>query len=172
MITQELRNFMDKVSGNITKITQACATVQANTSKLIENAILQALTKPQDITPPNPTIDSRNSWTSNSSYEASWTLSWPTTNYGMTQQSNNDSYHLQRPYETPTSPHAYVKQHASNQTTFDFNQSIAELFKRQTELTHSTQQLHQQTTDALNNIAKSSSFQENHHFISDIPIFK
>ena len=31
--------------------------------------------------------------------------------------------------------------------------------------------LHQQTTDALNNIAKSSSLQENLHF-NDIPIFK
>ena len=27
-------------------------------------------------------------------------------------------------------------------------------------------------TDALENIAKSSSFQENQHFINDIPIFK
>ena len=32
--------------------------------------------------------------------------------------------------------------------------------------------LHQQTTDALNNITKSSSLQENVHFINDIPIFK
>ena len=61
---------------------------------------------------------------------------------------------------------------APNKTSFDLNQSVVELFRRQTELTHSTQQLHQQTTDALNNIAKSSSFQENQHFICDIPIFK
>ena len=47
-----------------------------------------------------------------------------------------------------------------------------ELFRHQTELTHSTQYLHQQTTDALNYIAKSSSLQENEHFINDIPIFK
>ena len=46
------------------------------------------------------------------------------------------------------------------------------MFKCHTKLTHSTQQLHQQTTDALENIAKSSSFQENQHFINDIPIFK
>ena len=37
---------------------------------------------------------------------------------------------------------------------------------------HGTQQLHQQTTDALNNIAKSSSFHENKHCINDIVIFK
>ena len=37
---------------------------------------------------------------------------------------------------------------------------------------HSTQQCHKQTTDVLENIAKSSSFQENQHFINDIPIFK
>ena len=39
-------------------------------------------------------------------------------------------------------------------------------------MTHSTQLLHQQTTDALNNKAKSSSLWENLHFINDIPIFK
>ena len=41
MITQELRNIMDKVFGHINKITQACTAAQENTSKLIENAILQ-----------------------------------------------------------------------------------------------------------------------------------
>ena len=40
------------------------------------------------------------------------------------------------------------------------------------ELTYSIQLLHQQTTDAQNDIAKSSSLQENLHFINDIPIFK
>ena len=35
---------------------------------------------------------------------------------------------------------------------------------------HSTQCLHQQTTDALENI--SSTYQENQHFINDMPIFK
>ena len=90
----------------------------------------------------------------------------------MPQQSNNDMYHSQRPYETPTSSHAYVNQQCPNQTSFDLNQSVVELFRRQTKLTHSTQWLHQQTTDALNNIAKSSSFQENQHFISGIFIFK
>ena len=46
MITQELRNFMDKVSGDITKITQACIAVQESTGKIMKNAISQALTKP------------------------------------------------------------------------------------------------------------------------------
>ena len=71
----------------------------------------------------------------------------------MPEQSNNDRYHSQRPCETPTSPHACVNQQPPNQTSFDFSQSVVELFRRQTELTHSTQQLHQQTIDALNNIA-------------------
>ena len=39
MITQELRNFMYKVSAEITKITQACTTPEVNSGKLIENAI-------------------------------------------------------------------------------------------------------------------------------------
>ena len=53
MITQELRSFIDKVSSDslLTQIMQACTTAQENTSKLIENTILQTLTKPQDVTP-------------------------------------------------------------------------------------------------------------------------
>ena len=46
------------------------------------------------------------------------------------------------------------------------------MFRHQTKLTHSSQQLHQKTTDALEYIAKSSSFQEDQNFINDIPIFK
>ena len=52
MITQELRHFMGKVSGDISKTTEACTATQENTGKLLENVISQALTKPQDITTP------------------------------------------------------------------------------------------------------------------------
>ena len=78
----------------------------------------------------------------------------------MSKQSNNDRYHLQKPYQTHTSPHAYVNQQSPNQASFDFSQSVVELFQRWTELIHSTQWFHQQTTDALNDIAKSSSFKK------------
>ena len=56
---QELRYLTDKVSGDIIKIMQACTAAQENTGKLKENAIAQALTKPQDVMPPNSAIDSR-----------------------------------------------------------------------------------------------------------------
>ena len=49
MITQELQNFTGKMSTDINKITQAYTAAQENTGKLIENVILQALTKPQYI---------------------------------------------------------------------------------------------------------------------------
>ena len=39
-------------------------------------------------------------------------------------------------------------------------------------LAHSTQHLCQQMTDALENIARASTFQKNQHFINDMPIFK
>ena len=58
MIRQELRNFMDKESSDIIKITHSCTSAQENAGKLIENAISQALTKPQNVMPPNSTIDS------------------------------------------------------------------------------------------------------------------
>ena len=76
---------MHKVSDDITKITQAYTTAQENTGKLIENVISWALIKPQDITPPNPTLDFRSRWTSNLPYEVSWTSSRATTNYNMSQ---------------------------------------------------------------------------------------
>ena len=88
--------------------------------------------------PPCPTVDSRTfktNHTSTSSYETNWTSSWPTNNYGIPQQSKNDAYHSQRLYVTPTSPHAYVNQQPPNPTPFDFNQSVVELFRCQTELT-------------------------------------
>ena len=141
MITQELRNFMDKMSSDITKITQACTVAQENTGKLIENVISQTLTKPQDVIPPNPTIDSRTFGTdhaSNSSYETNWTCSWQTNHFGIPQQSNNDMHHSERPFETPTSSHIYINQQPPNLTPFDFNQSVVKLFRCHTELTHST----------------------------------
>ena len=47
----------------------------------------------------------------------------------------------------PSPPHASVKWHPHNLTPFDFSQSVVKLYRHQTELTHSTQWLHQQTTD-------------------------
>ena len=79
---------------------------------------------------------------------------------------------MQRPYETPVSLQAYVGQQPLHLTPIDFNQSVVELFLCQTELAHSTQHLHQQMMDALDNIARSSTFKENQHFINDIPNFK
>ena len=63
------------------------------------------------------------------------------------------------------------QQHPS-QNSVNFNQSVIELFRCQDELTHSTQCLHKQTTDTLDNIDKSSSLKENLLLINDIPIFK
>ena len=45
MITEELKNFTNKVSSDITNTTQTYHTAQENTDKLTENAISQALTK-------------------------------------------------------------------------------------------------------------------------------
>ena len=54
------KNFKNKVSSNITKITQAYNTLQEKTGKLTENAISQTLTKAQSITTPATQIDTRN----------------------------------------------------------------------------------------------------------------
>ena len=97
------------MSGDITKITQANAAIQENMGKLIQNAIIQVPTKAQDVTSPAAPIDCRNfgvKHTTNSSYETNWTSPWPTPNIVMSQQLENDTYQIQRPYETHTSPHA------------------------------------------------------------------
>ena len=90
----------------------------------------------------------------------------------MLQKPEIDTHQTHRPYKAHTLPQTYTNQQHPSQTPFDFNQSVLELFRHQTEVTHSTQHLHQQTRDPLNNITKSSSLQENWHFIYDILIFK
>ena len=57
----------------------------------------------------------------------------------MPQQSNNDAYYSQRPYDTPTSPHAYVNHQSPNQIPFNLNQLVVEWFRCQTKLTLSAQ---------------------------------
>ena len=89
----------------------------------------------------------------------------------MSQQPDIDPPPNHRLYKAHT-PHTYTNQEYPSQTTTDINKSIVEHFRPQTELTHNTQLLYQQTTGALNNIAPSSSFQENLCFINDSPIFK
>ena len=59
MITEELKNFTNKASGDITKITQAYNTSYEKTGKLIEKAISQALTKAQSIIISATLIDTR-----------------------------------------------------------------------------------------------------------------
>ena len=90
----------------------------------------------------------------------------------MSQQPEIDTHQTQRPYKAHTPQQTYTNQQHPSQTPFDFNQSVVELFRHQIELIHNTLQVHQQTTDALHNIAKSSSLQENLHFLNDIHIFK
>ena len=70
-----------------------------------------------------------------------------------------------------TNPETNMTRQHLHQTIFDFNQSVVDLFRHQMELAHSTQSLHQLTTDALH-IAKSSSLQENLNFINDNLMFK
>ena len=68
--------------------------------------------------------------------------------------------------------HAYASQLKPNLPPFDLNLSVVKLLQHHMELTHGTQHLQQQMTNALQNIARSSAFQENQHFINDIPFFK
>ena len=173
MITEELKNFTHKVSGDVTKITQAHNTEQENTGKLIENAILQALTKAQSTTlHPLAQILEILELIMHTPYETSWTSAWPTSNHTVAQKPEINMHQIHRHCEEHTPPQTYINQQHPSQIPVNLNQSAIELFRHQNELTHSTQCLQQQTTDVLNNITKSSSLQENLHFINDIPIFK
>ena len=105
MTTQELKKFTNKVSSDITKITQAYTTTQENMGKLIENMILQALTKAWDVTIPSATVHSRNlddNHATNSSNETKWTPFWSTANLTMPQQHENGTHQTERLYEAHT----------------------------------------------------------------------
>ena len=82
----------------------------------------------------------------------------------MSQQPDIETHQTHRPYEAHIPPQTYTNQQHPHQTTTYFNKSVAKCVKYQTKLTHSTQLLHQQTTDALNIITKSSSPQEKFAF--------
>ena len=92
-------------------------------------------------------------------------LGWhPTITY---HNSQNSTHQIYRSYKD----HTPIQTHINQQTPIKPpSTSINQLLNStwQTKLTHSTQQ----TTDVLNNIASSSSHQENLHFINDIPLFK
>ena len=60
----------------------------------------------------------------------------------MSQQPENDIHKTHRPHEAHTPPQMYTNQQYPSQTTLDFNEYSFELFRHQTELTHSTQHLH------------------------------
>ena len=83
MIAKELKNFTNKVSGDIRKMTQAYNTSQEKMGKLIENAISQAPTKAKGITTLATPIDTRNIRTNFATplHKTSWTSAWPTHNY-------------------------------------------------------------------------------------------
>ena len=157
MIVKELKNVTNKVSSDITKITQAYNTSQEKKGKCIENAISQALTKAQNITTPATLIDTRNFGTNYTTpHETSWTSALPRYNHNMSHESKINAHQVDRPYEDHISPQTHRNQQYPNQTSLDLNQSVGKLFRCQTELTHSTQYVHQQTSDALKSIARSS----------------
>ena len=159
----------------LAKMTQAHNTVQEYTGTLVENAISQALTKVKDaVTPSSTTVDASIQGINNTnpSYQSNWTSTWPTSNPTMSHTPHIDTHPTYRHQEACTNPQTNVIRQYLYQTPSDFNQLVVEFFRHQMELAHSTQCLHQQTTGALHNIAKSSSLQENLHFINEIPMFK
>ena len=107
----------------------------------------------------------------NPHHETSWTSTWPKYDYNMSQQPEINVHQVYRPHEDHTPLQTHTNQPYPNQRSLDLNLSV-ELFRHQTELTYSTQCLHQQTTDALISIARSSSHQEKLNFINYFPIFK
>ena len=105
-------------------------------------------------------------------YDSHQILTWPPNQQAMLFTPHFDSHQTYKCQEHQTKTHPDFIDHQVHQTPVDFNQSVVALMRHQSELAHSTQCLHQQTTDALHNIAKLSALQENLHFIHDIHILK
>ena len=129
IITQELQNVTNKLSGYLYQITWVCTMAQENTNRLIQDAISQALATPLDSTltggnsPRQPRTFTSN-WVSNSSNNTNFPPSWQTDDFGVTQHLNWEAYHLQVLQETATIPHTNVNPHRPNPSPFYFNQSV------------------------------------------------
>ena len=113
------------------------------------------LTKVENTTTSSTPVDPGNfrvNYT-NSSCETNWTTAWLTFNIAMSQQPEIDTSNSQASQSTYTPTNLY-KPKTPQSDPFQL-QSFIKLFRCQTKLTHSTH-LHQQTTDALNNVTKFS----------------
>ena len=167
-----MKKFTNKVSSDITKVTQAYNSSQEKTGQLIENTLSQALTKAQNIITAATPIDTRNFGTNctNHPHKARWTSTWPSYNYNMSQQPEINRHQVYRPYKYHIPHQTHTNQQYPHQASR--HQSVCCWISSKTELTHRIQHLHQQTTDALNIITRSSSHQENLQLINYIPVFK
>ena len=175
LMMEELNNFTKQGSSNIIEMTQAPSATQEHTGKLIEDVISKALAKSQDTTMPLPNAintSTRNLTYTSPTYDSHQTSMWPPSQQAMSFTPIVDFHQTYHCQESQTNKNSDCIEHQVHQIPPDFNQSLAALLRHQTELGHSTQCLHQQTTDVLHNITKSTALQENLHFIHDIPIFK
>ena len=156
-------------------MAQAHKNMHKQTGKFIENAASQAITKPQETTVPTSATlntNTQNVTYASSPYNLHQTPTWHTVHPNMEHTLNGTMHPAYRYQElqTPTLSNSPEQQTCKANT--NLNQSVVDLLRHQTDLTQNTQCLHQQTTDALYNIAKSSALQKNVHFINDIPMFK
>ena len=106
---------------------------------------------PNTITP-----STRNITFASPNYDSQQTLTWPPNKQAISFTPHVDSHQTCNCQEPQANAHSDYIDHEVHQTPPDFNQSVVALLKHQTESDHSTQCLHQQTTDVLHNIIKSS----------------
>ena len=90
----------------------------------------------------------------------------------MVHAPNGTTHPAYRYHELQTPRQSNSPKQQIYQANTNLNQLVVDLLRHQTDLTQNTPCLHQQTTGALQNIAKSSALQENIHFINDISMFK
>ena len=92
------------------------------------------LTKAQNITTLDNPIDTRNFRTNctNPDHETSWTSTWPTYNYNMSQQPEINTHQVYITYEDHTPPQSHTNLPYPNQSSLDLNQSVVKLFRCQT----------------------------------------
>ena len=117
IITQELQNFTYNVSSDLHKVTQVCTTAQENISRLVQDAISQALANPQESTStganssrePRIFIFTLNQ-VPNSSNDAHFTASWQMNDFGVAQHLDWEAYHSQVLQEMAKWPHTHVNQ--------------------------------------------------------------
>ena len=134
LLKEEIRNFIKLVLNNISEMTQVHKTAEEQTSKTIENAISQVLTKTHDTTTSTLTTlnaSNQNVTYASPPYNVHQTPTWHTTypNIPHTPHVNTNPTYRHQELHKNTQPDSHEQE--IYQAPTDLNQSVVDLIRHQ-----------------------------------------